>query len=183
VPLDADGKPLSKLSAESEAAKVTLTPASNADDAAEPAQARAVHLEAFAEQAGKSSAAKAVAEPLMPMVQQQLEALASHQMTWQGQVWPGMQMQWEVTDPDHQRASGDEEMPQTWRSTLRLQLPRLGDVQAQLIFGPQGLSVQIDTDNGVSAQRMRVAQAQLQSSLEAAGVPIIQLQVSEHASA
>ncbi|GAB2883830.1 hypothetical protein GCM10027046_10410 [Uliginosibacterium flavum] len=183
APLDANGKPLSKLSVESEAAKVMLTPASSADDAAEPAQARAVHLEAFAEQAGKSSAAKAVAEPLMPIVQQQLEALASHQMTWQGQVWPGMQMQWDVSDPDHQRTSGDEELPQIWRSTLRLQLPRLGDVQAQLVFGPQGLSVQIDTDNGVSAQRMRVAQAQLQSSLEAAGVPIIQLQVSEHASA
>lgn len=183
VPLDADGKPLSKPIAENETANVTPANTLSADETTEPTRTRPAHLEAFAEQSAKGSAAKAVAEPLMPLVQQQLEALASHQMSWQGQAWPGMPMQWEVTDPDHQRASGDEEMPQTWRSTLRLQLPRLGDIQAQLVFGPQGLSVLIDTDNGVSAERMRVAQSQLQSSLEAAGVAIIQLQVSEHARA
>lgn len=150
----------------------------------EISQARASQLEAFAEQAGKPANGKNVAEPLMPVVQQQLETLATHQMSWQGQVWPGMQMQWDIVDPEQQQNRGsDEEVPRFWRSILRLNLPKLGDVQAQLVLGPQGVSVVIDTDSNVSAQRMRIAQTELHEALEAAGVPLINLQVSEHARA
>lgn len=185
MPQNADGKPLSKPSIENHEPSVSARKADGTvmDEATESAHTRTSHLEAFAEQTGKSPAGKAVAEPLMPMVQQQLETLASHQMIWQGQAWPGLQMQWEVTDPNHQRTGIDEDQPHTWRSTLRLQLPHLGDVQVQLLFGPQGLNVRIDTNSSVSAQRMRMAQTELLSSLEAAGVPITQWQVSEHASA
>lgn len=153
----------------------------NVKDINSPRQASA--HEALAETADRPAISKTVAEPLMPVVQQQLEALASHQMSWAGQAWPGMPMQWEILNPDQQHAASDTETEPVWRSSLRLQLPRMGDIQAQLILGPQGLTVRIDTDDGVAAQRMRVASTELQAALEAAGVSVHYLQVSEHASA
>lgn len=186
LPEEADSKPLSSQPMPVDELPASgQSPASGSKTSSASPHANPAQLEAFAEQAGKTSASKNVAEPLMPVVQQQLETLASHQMSWIGQAWPGMQMQWDIVNPESQNPrnhSDDESMP-FWRSALRLQLPRMGDIQAQLILGPQGLSVLIDTDNGVSAQRMRVAQAGLVDALEASGVPVINMQVSEHARA
>ncbi|MDP5240681.1 flagellar hook-length control protein FliK [Uliginosibacterium sp. 31-16] len=183
LPEEAGAKPLSKASTEAAIPAAQTKPATT-DEAAEAPPARPAQLEAFAEQAGKSTTARNVAEPLMPVVQQQLEALATHQMSWQGQVWPGMQMQWDIIDPEQQSkpGAGDEESMRFWRSALRLQLPHMGDIQAQLVLGPQGLSVLIDTNSDASAQRMRAAQTELLNALEAAGVSVINMQVSEHAS-
>lgn len=154
------------------------------DEAAESLPARPAQLEAFAEQAGKSSTPRNVAELLMPVVQQQLEALATHQMSWQGQVCRACRCR-DIIDPEPQSkpGAGDEEAMRFWRSALRLQLPHLGDIQAQLVLGPQGLSVLIDTNScDAFAQRMRAAQTELLNALEAAGVSVINRQVSEHAS-
>ena len=183
LPAEAGAKPPSRAGTEAAISATQANPAAT-DEAAESLPARPAQLEAFAEQAGKSSTARNVAEPLMPVVQQQLEALATHQMSWQGQVWPGMQMQWDIINPEQQGkpGAGDEEAMRFWRSALRLQLPHMGDIQAQLVLGPQGLSVLIDTNSDVSAQRMRAAQTELLNALEAAGVSVINMQVSEHAS-
>jgi hypothetical protein len=126
-----------------------------------------------------------IAEALMPVVQQQLETLSSNQMSWQGQVWPGMQMQWEILDPNqHPDHTGDNEEPtKFWRSSLRLTLPKLGDVEAQLVLGPQGLTVLIDTDNPASAENMRIAGPRLNDALASSGITLINLQVHDHAQA
>lgn len=122
-----------------------------------------------------------IADPLSPIVLQQLEAIASNQLSWQGQVWPGMQMQWSLLDPEHEGLSGGKDEEEfVWRSTLRVDLPHLGGVNARLLLGPQGLSVLIDTDSSRSAEQMRASQLQLQQALEAAGIPLRQLMVSEN---
>lgn len=130
-------------------------------------------------------ATRSMAEQLMPVVQQQLETLATHQMSWQGQIWPGVHMQWDIIDPEqqHGRSADDEETAQFWRSALRITLPNLGDVQAQLVLSTKGLTVHIDTDNPQAAENMRVAGPQLHDSMESAGVSLIKLQVSSHADA
>lgn len=157
------------------------TNASRDSDALRP---RSAKLEAFAEQAGVVTSERRVAESLLPLVHQQLDALATHQMCWQGQVWPGAQMQWDIINPDQQgQTTADEEEPAAWRSTLRLSLPQLGEVQAQLVLGSKGLSLRLDAETSGSAQRLRAAQTELLDALQAAGIVVTNLQVSEHVSA
>jgi len=139
-----------------------------------------------ADGSGHTNTARPVADSLMPIVQRQLDTLATHQMGWQGQIWPGVQMQWNIFDPEHpdsgQSGQGDtdDETAKFWRSSLRLSMPNLGNVDVRLVLGPQGLTLSIDTDKGASAEDMRIAGPQLHDALRASGVELLQLKVSEH---
>src|SRR5208337_2163075 len=53
----------------------------------------------------------------IPIVQEQLHTLHSAQFTWQGQVWPGQQMEWSVSRDKAANGEGTERGCQT---TLRL---------------------------------------------------------------
>jgi len=130
----------------------------------------------------QTSQAQRIPDALMPLIYQQLETMATHQMQYQFQPWPGMNVEWDVVDPEA-GGSAEEESDKAWRSSMRLHLPRLGEIDALLVLGPQGLSVRIDTDNGVTAARMRVAGTVLLDALTGAGLSVAAISVSEHASA
>ncbi|MDB5799884.1 MAG: hypothetical protein JWL63_823 [Rhodocyclales bacterium] len=117
-----------------------------------------------------------IAEQLMPLVHQQLETLATHQAMWQGQVWPGQTMQWEIFDPEGEsQTSGDQSEngePAPWQSTLRLRMPRLGGIEAQLIVTAAGVAIRVSADSAQTAQQLQDGGESLGSALEAAGVPL-----------
>ena len=120
----------------------------------------------------------------MPLIYQQLEALATNQMQWQFQPWAGMNVEWTLIDPEKENASeAGDDTPVVWRSQLRMHLPQLGDVEALLTLGPQGLNVRLDTSNDLTAERMRTASQSLVDSLDAAGVMVNGFSVSKHESA
>lgn len=93
---------------------------------------------------GKTDNAAPIAEKLLSIVHQQLDTLATHQAVWQGQIWPGQTMEWEIEDPsrDERNAGDDDEEPEAyWNSTLRLTLPSLGGIEARLHLTPAGVAV------------------------------------------
>lgn len=94
-----------------------------------------------ASQPGKAAAESnfPVARELLPLVQQQLHTLETHQLTWSGLVWPGQQMQWEIQGEPEQRASPADE--RRWSTEMELALPRLGDVHARLVFSQGGVNL------------------------------------------
>lgn len=126
-----------------------------------------------------------IPDALMPIVHQQLEALATHQIVWQGQVWPGQTVQWSIEEPDEDgsRSNDGDASPAPWKSTLRLSLPRLGGIEAQLVLTPAGVALKLDTDEETTAQRLRDTSQQLADALAGAGVPLTGISVIHHASA
>ncbi len=117
-----------------------------------------------------------IADQLMPLVHQQLDTLATHQAMWQGQVWPGQTMQWEIFDPEGQSQSSPDQAedgePAPWQSTLRLKMPRLGGIEAQLIVTPAGVAIRVNADSPQAAQQLQNGGEALGNALEAAGVPL-----------
>ncbi|OIP13059.1 MAG: hypothetical protein AUK53_06830 [Betaproteobacteria bacterium CG2_30_59_46] len=114
------------------------------------------------------------------LVQQQLQTLDSRQLVWQGQVWQGQPMEWRVEERGaREGGQGDEEMPH-WQTSLRLQLPRLGDVQATLAFIPQGLRIDLGAADAGTAEVMRGAQDKLRSSMEVSGLKVLAMSVESH---
>jgi hypothetical protein len=93
-----------------------------------------------------------------------------------------MNVEWEIVDPDHDDTAGTE-AGKAWRSSIRLHLPALGDVDALLVLGPQGLSIRLDADSEASATRMREAGSTLLDALAGAGLLVNALSVSKHANA
>ena len=88
----------------------------------------------------------------IPIIQEQLQTLNSAQFTWQGQVWPGQQMEWNVSREKPANGEGAEGGCQTM---LRMDLPNLGEVVATLQLGKEGLSLHISTDRSATSVVMQ----------------------------
>lgn len=119
----------------------------------------------------------------MPLIQQQLQTLDTRQMVWQGQVWPGQNMDWIVEERESREGeSAVVEIPQ-WQTKLRLQLPRLGTVAASLAFTRDGLRISVAAAEPQTAENLKLAQARLVNSLDAAGLKLLGVTVerNEHA--
>ncbi|MGE5027307.1 MAG: flagellar hook-length control protein FliK [Betaproteobacteria bacterium] len=113
------------------------------------------------------------------LVQQQLQTLDSHQLVWQGQVWAGQTMEWRVEErAAREGGGGDAEMPR-WQTSLRLQLPSLGNVNAILAFMPQGLRVNLKAEAG-TAEIMKSALDKLHRSMELSGLHVLGMSVDRH---
>ncbi len=105
----------------------------------------------------------AIARELLPLVQQQLHTLETHQLTWVGQVWPNQVMQWEIQgQPEHAPRQPDERQ---WSTEMELALPTLGDVHAKLIFTANGLKLTLRASDEKTVARFKHDLALLQNAL------------------
>lgn len=136
-------------------------PAGGAERAASPAP------QAEATAAGR---VPAVPERILPVVHQQLDALATQQYVWHGQAWPGQHIEWRIEDPNGDGdGSGDA---REWHTSLHLTLPRLGGVEAHLYLGASGLALRMQADGEDAAKALQDGRPALESALEAIGVPL-----------
>jgi hypothetical protein len=115
-------------------------------------------------------------ERLMPVMHQQLDALATHHYLWQGQAWPGQAMELEIEDPPDEAAEGGDEVP--WKTTLRLTLPELGGVEARMELDRSGIRIRITAEAPDSVRSLNATRTELASALEAANVPLRNMHVS-----
>ena len=104
-----------------------------------PDQADARIERGAAESAAGGARMTAVAERLMPLVHQQLDAMATQQHVLHGQAWPGQHFEWEIDDPRGEGEAQNGGQPEEWNSTLRLSMPRLGQIEARLNLTAAGV--------------------------------------------
>jgi len=111
--------------------------------------------------------------PLVPLVQQQLDALATQTYVWQGQVWPGQNIHWEIHEEDSHRPTGDDDFPERWQTRMRLTLPQLGGIEATLrLRAGNRVEIALTTDNSASRDRLNAASPQLVQQMDAAGLTL-----------
>jgi len=128
----------------------------------------------------QSAASLPVHAEAVSLVQQQLQTLDSRQLVWQGQVWQGQTMEWRVEERNaREGGNGDEEL-RHWQTSLRLQLPRLGNVQAALAFTPQGVRIDLKAADSGTAEAMKGAQDKLLGSMQASGLRVLAMSVERH---
>ena len=119
-----------------------------------------------------------VAPQTQPLVQQQLEALATQNFSWQGQVWPGQEMRWEI-DEDAARSGQDgEESAPRWSTRLRLTLPNLGEIDARIRLEGNSITLSMSADSAETRTLMRVSSQSLRSQLDEAGLALASIGVS-----
>lgn len=123
------------------------------------------------------SLAQQVPEELRPLVQQQLEAVATNRLFWHGEVWPQQPMDWQIEWQGEREADGNTDDAAHWSTSLSLTTPRLGRVDAKLQLSSRGVRITLATPYGASAGDMRDEAPKLASALEAAGVPLLNLQI------
>lgn len=164
------------------------TPANAPGSAATPALTAANNevLNAAAQhnaKAGESQAAQAkiLSPETTNLVRQQLDSLASGNFVWQGQIWPGQTMEWRIEEDEHapKRQGEDGDTAQGWKTSLRLHLPKLGTLDAQLTIQDNQLALDIATDSRQTAAKLAEEKNALVSQLAAAGLQITALNIRE----
>ena len=119
-----------------------------------------------------------IPEHLQPLVQQQLTALETRQMLWQGEVWQGQSMQWEISDQGAPAADAADQ--RKWVTQLQLNLPNLGEVTATLSLNSAGLSLALKAATPQAKILLGNATTQLRSALADAGIPVLSTQITQH---
>jgi flagellar hook-length control protein FliK len=120
-----------------------------------------------------------IPEHLQTLVQQQLSALETHQVLWQGQVWQGQEMRWEVSEESpHRNAQGVEEGQ--WITRINLDLPNLGGVSARLSFNGNALNLKLEVSDAQTRDKLGSASSQLIAALSERGIPVVQTQITQN---
>ena len=120
-----------------------------------------------------------IPEHLQTLVQQQMGALETHQVLWQGQVWQGQEMRWEVSEESpHRNAQGVEEGQ--WNTQIHLDLPNLGGVSARRSFNGNALNLSFDVSDAQTRDKLGNASSQLIAALSERGIPVIHTQITQN---
>jgi len=111
------------------------------------------------------------------LLRDQLETLLSGVFHWQGSVWQDQEMSWEV---DKQAGGSDQEDEQSWRTTIRLTLPNLGNICATLTSNDEGITGRITTDSASTKDMMQKELTTLEDKMAGSGLPLISLSIEEN---
>ena len=131
----------------------------------------------MAESSQSSARQTSVPERLVPVVHQQLDAMATQTYVLQGQAWPGQMFELEIEDPDEGDREG-ESGNQDWKTTLRLTLPRLGSVEARIQLDKSGIALRLSADDADTVETLLTERESLATALEAANLPLTGFRVS-----
>ena len=111
---------------------------------------------------------KTPVEPeMLPILKEQMQTLHSGQFVWQGEVWPGQEMEWTVRERE---TESGEKQDRELETTLRLELPNLGEVSATLRLTGDGLSLHMMAAGDNSAAAMQSDRQGLADAMSAAGI-------------
>lgn len=119
-----------------------------------------------------------IPEHLHTLIQQQLNALETRQVQWQGQIWQNQEMNWKIHEESSHSPNG-EEMRQ-WATQIQLNLPNLGEVSATLRFGSSGLSITLDAETNETRTKLGSASSTLVAALSERGISVTSTLVTQH---
>lgn len=105
------------------------------------------------------------------IINQQLDSLERQRFVWQGELWPGQPMEWEVSRDAPDKSAADD-APQSWQSVVRFELPSLGTVAATINLIGDRVHIQMRTTTETAAQSLRAHGKELADAMDAAGSPL-----------
>jgi hypothetical protein len=143
----------------------------------EPQMQRAAN--ANAPEAGGRAQAPATDPAIAQLINLQLTAHEQARVAWQGQVWPGQDLQWEINKdaPEGGAGAGGEPEP-AWRSAVRLRFALLGEIAATVAMAGDRLHIQLQAGSSDVGRLLREHAGQLSAAMEAAGTPLTSLNIA-----
>lgn len=130
-----------------------------------------------------SQPAQPIAQQAQVLVQQQLEAFATQNFSWQGQVWPGQDIEWQIEDPGRRPERAGDDGAEQWQTRLRLTLPSLGEVEARLHIQGKQITLAMIASKADTRGLLRGAAVDLRGQLEQAGLDLSSIGIAAPAAA
>lgn len=111
----------------------------------------------------------------------QLNALEQNRYAWQGELWPGQHMQWEIQEEENKKGqanTGDADQS-SWNSTVRFELPNLGKVSATIHLSGGHVQMRVAATSADTAKTLKANGKSLADALGDAGSPLDTLLISQ----
>jgi hypothetical protein len=132
----------------------------------------------FGDTAGAPTAAgSALAADAAQLVNLQLASHEQALLAWQGQLWPGQELDWQIGKEAPPPGGDDDAAAPLWRSTLRLRFPQLGDVAATLLMSGDQLRIELQAGSQQTGELLRAHADALTGAFEAAGAALASLRI------
>jgi hypothetical protein len=106
----------------------------------------------------------------MAIVKEQLAALQTGQLLFQGELFPGQPMEWRIREREGRGRQQEEQQDAPWETSLALTLPNLGKVQASLKLNGMRLDLQLEVNQEQTAVLMEQERGAFHEQLLAAGL-------------
>ena len=116
---------------------------------------------------------------LTQLVQHQLQTLENGQILWQGQVWPGQTMQWQIENDQSPSPQGSAQESAGWKSQMLLDMPMLGQMNIQIGIVGKQVRIAIHTDSSQACATLSSQQATLLTQLNTVGLKLDHLQIQQ----
>ncbi|MBS0309455.1 MAG: flagellar hook-length control protein FliK [Proteobacteria bacterium] len=113
------------------------------------------------------------------LINSQLNTLETQRFVWQGELWPGQKMEWEIARDAPERGTPSAPEQQSWQSVVRFELPTLGKVAATIHLSGERVRMVVAAGSEESAAALRAHGGELASALSAAGSPLDSLIVKQ----
>lgn len=113
------------------------------------------------------------------LVGQQLQLASDPRLTWQGEPWPGQRAEIAVEREPHE-ACGRGTEP-VWRTTVALELPQLGRVQAELRLTGTRVSVALLADDAAACATLLGGSSELAAAMKTSGLTVAAISVNRDA--
>ncbi|MBC7454172.1 MAG: flagellar hook-length control protein FliK [Massilia sp.] len=133
--------------------------------------------------AAMPGALSAAADPATAQfINLQLTSQEQGRVAWQGQLWPGQDLAWQISRdaPERDTANDDGTEPKpepAWRSALRLRFPLLGEIGATVVLSGEQVHITLQAGTEEIGALLRARAGTLRSALATAGSPLTQLSV------
>ncbi len=118
---------------------------------------------------------------LLPVIKEQMQALDTGHITWRGDIWPRQTVEMTISEETTGQGANTDpsETPAGWTTTLKLDMPKLGGVEAVLQMHGDALRLNLRAATG-SAPVLKDNINELSSSLAKLGLKLVSMQVAQH---
>ena len=106
------------------------------------------------------------------IIQQQLHTLENESVRWQGELFPGQKIEWEIRkEKQHQKSSNSgAENEAHWQSLVNFELPELGKISANLNINSNHLKITIQSKLQGTVDELKKYAPELASTMTSLGI-------------
>lgn len=114
------------------------------------------------------------------LVQQQLIALEANHIVWNGEIWNGQQVRWDIYEENASRNKETDEIAVRWNTKLTLTLPKLGKIVVTLSLNSNDLHISVNAADNSTALLLKINQTPLKQSLQEKDLTMQSLKIDHH---
>ncbi|HVO89214.1 MAG TPA: flagellar hook-length control protein FliK [Casimicrobiaceae bacterium] len=112
------------------------------------------------------------------VLRHQLDVLESGRFTWVGDLWPGQRGTLVIENDEERSPSSEADGTPRWRTSLRLQLTKLGDISATIVLQGSRIAVRIHCTDLAAARLLTAATPALRAAVTERGLDLAGLVIA-----